>query len=133
MNSSIIAGSLLRQLRGHFLSSTAASGPTIFETSLIIRYGIRLGMLSTASAQSEAKSSNISSSGKKRVEQEVISYWGIEQNELMKEDGTEWKWTSFRVTELFFSYKYWHKNEPLRKQKVVKCRKNKLTYDIMRE
>lgn len=58
-------------------------------------------MLSTGSAQTEAKSSDVSSSGKFKTEKEILSYWGIEPNKIAKEDGTEWKWTSFRVTSFF--------------------------------
>ncbi|XP_078148192.1 ubiquinol oxidase 1a, mitochondrial-like [Carex rostrata] len=53
-------------------------------------------MLSTGSAQTEAKSSDVSSSGKFKTEKEIVSYWGIQPNKIAKEDGTEWKWTSFR-------------------------------------
>ncbi|KAJ4732084.1 Ubiquinol oxidase [Rhynchospora pubera] len=107
MNSSIIAGSLLRQLKGQFLSN-AAAGPVLFGQSPVILYGISLGgsrLLSTAAAESSktsssdqtaAKSSKPSSTGKFKVEKEVASYWGIEPNKLVKDDGTEWKWTSFR-------------------------------------
>lgn len=58
-------------------------------------------MLSTGSAQTDAKSSNTSSSGKFKTKKEIVSYWGIEPNKIAKEDGTEWKWTSFRVISFF--------------------------------
>lgn len=33
----------------------------------------------------------------------VVSYWGIDTPKLVKEDGTEWKWTSFRPWDAYTS------------------------------
>jgi ubiquinol oxidase len=29
----------------------------------------------------------------------IVSYWGIDPPKLVKEDGTEWRWTCFRVSQ----------------------------------
>jgi ubiquinol oxidase len=34
---------------------------------------------------------------KKKEETEAASYWGVAPTRLVKEDGTEWKWSCFRV------------------------------------
>lgn len=31
-------------------------------------------------------------------EKRVVSYWGVTPNKITKEDGTDWKWTCFRVS-----------------------------------
>lgn len=36
-------------------------------------------------------------------ENKGVSYWGIAPSKLAKEDGTEWKWNSFRVLSLSLS------------------------------
>lgn len=32
---------------------------------------------------------------------DVVSYWGVEPAKVIKEDGTQWKWNSFRVRSKF--------------------------------
>ena len=34
-------------------------------------------------------------------EKRVISYWGVPPSRLTKEDGTEWKWNCFRVSNYY--------------------------------
>jgi len=34
-------------------------------------------------------------------EQLIVSYWGVKPMKITKEDGTEWKWSCFRVHYIF--------------------------------
>ena len=34
-------------------------------------------------------------------EQLIVSYWGVKPMKITKEDGTEWKWSCFRVHSIF--------------------------------
>jgi ubiquinol oxidase len=45
-----------------------------------------------------AKAAAANEGGDKKKAVVINSYWGIEQNnKLVREDGSEWKWTCFRV------------------------------------
>lgn len=37
------------------------------------------------------------SAGSGGEEEGIVSYWGVPPSKVTKEDGTEWKWKSFRV------------------------------------
>lgn len=41
------------------------------------------------------------SAGAGGEEKGIVSYWGISPSKVTKEDGTEWKWKSFRVLRSF--------------------------------
>lgn len=54
-------------------------------------------MSTSSGAASKPKKKAAKGEGEKK-QVVVNSYWGIEQsNKLLPEDGTEWKWTCFRV------------------------------------
>lgn len=44
------------------------------------------------------------SDGASRGEKAIASYWGVEPSKVTKGDGTEWRWTCFRVTCIFFVF-----------------------------
>ncbi|CAN6176129.1 unnamed protein product [Urochloa humidicola] len=64
-------------------------------------------LMSTSSAPSPAKEEATTKAASKDGDGDkkavvINSYWGIEQNnKLMREDGTEWKWTCFRPWETY--------------------------------
>ncbi|GJM96451.1 hypothetical protein PR202_ga13290 [Eleusine coracana subsp. coracana] len=64
-------------------------------------FPVMVRLMSTSSTNaSKAKKEATKGRGEKEVV--VNSYWGIEQsNKLLREDGTEWKWTCFRPWETY--------------------------------
>ena len=58
--------------------------------------GARLAS-TAATPMSDRLTSPASSSKNKKEEKEAASYWGVAPTRLVKEDGTEWKWSCFRV------------------------------------
>jgi hypothetical protein len=63
-------------------------------------FGLRHG--STASFSEKDQQQNVQpvaegGGGDKEEKKETVSYWGVPPSRVTKEDGTEWKWNSFRV------------------------------------
>jgi ubiquinol oxidase len=61
-------------------------------------FGLRHG--STASFGEKDQQQNVqpvAEGGDKEEKKEIVSYWGVPPSRVTKEDGTEWKWNSFRV------------------------------------
>ncbi|KAJ0970894.1 hypothetical protein J5N97_018853 [Dioscorea zingiberensis] len=116
MMSSRSAGSLLRQL-GPRLFSTAVVSRTAAaaaEPAQALLYGssmfaaparapapwvkflsVRMASTSTP-AQEEVGRQEESVTTPGGEKKEVVSYWGVAPAKLVKEDGTEWKWSCFR-------------------------------------
>jgi ubiquinol oxidase len=65
---------------------------------------VRLMSTSSPAAVSEATKDEAAKASKEGGDKKAVvinSYWGIEQNnKLVRDDGTEWKWTCFRVRAL---------------------------------
>lgn len=83
---------------------------TLFGTTATRRFfpmgsvaGSRLAMsASCACSASTAAAGSLGdvappAAGDKKPEKEAASYWGVAPTRLVKEDGTEWKWSCFRV------------------------------------
>lgn len=51
----------------------------------------------TTENQTEKGSSNGETDQGNKGEQLIVSYWGVKPMKITKEDGTEWKWSCFRV------------------------------------
>ncbi|CAM0904635.1 unnamed protein product [Alopecurus aequalis] len=58
--------------------------------------GTRLASTAATPASGRLTTSPASSSKNKKEEKEAASYWGVAPTRLVKEDGTEWKWSCFR-------------------------------------
>ena len=39
-----------------------------------------------------------------KEKKEIVSYWGVPTGKVVKKDGTEWRWTCFRVKTLKYTY-----------------------------
>jgi hypothetical protein len=39
-----------------------------------------------------------------KEKKEIASYWGVPSGKVVKKDGTEWRWTCFRVKTLKYTY-----------------------------
>ena len=108
--SSRMAGSILLRHAGKRLfaaaaaSPAAAAGPALLAgadgvPAVMGRFMSTSSSPAAAAAASpqKAKEEAAKDGGDKKAVV-INSYWGIEQtNKLMREDGTEWKWTCFRV------------------------------------
>lgn len=117
-----IAGSLVRQThpRQHFES--AANFRTLIDSQvnmLPVKHGIFEEWINKFPVMSVRKASTLALSEEEKQQQgeekgmmgtgsaggkgdgpeksAVHSYWGVSPAKLFKEDGTEWKWKSFRV------------------------------------
>lgn len=102
------AGSILLRHAGSRLFTAAAVSPAAASRPLLAGgsnngvQAVMLRLMSTSSpaAASEAKdeAAKASKEGGDKKAVVINSYWGIEQNnKLVRDDGTEWKWTCFRV------------------------------------
>ncbi|WVZ86997.1 hypothetical protein U9M48_033700 [Paspalum notatum var. saurae] len=115
MMSSRMAGSVLLRHAGSRLFTAAAVSPAAGARSLLAGCDgvpavvmVRLMSITTTSspAASEAKKEAVAAKAAKEGGEKkavaINSYWGIEQNnKLVREDGTEWKWTCFRPWETY--------------------------------
>ncbi|CAN6240759.1 unnamed protein product [Urochloa humidicola] len=115
--SSRMAGSLLlrhvgtRLLTAGAVSPAAAARPSLLAGADGGVPAIMVRLMSTSSsspaaaaAASQAKdeAAKAAKDGGDKKAVVINSYWGIEQNnKLMREDGTEWKWTCFRPWETY--------------------------------
>lgn len=101
-----MAGSILLRYAGPRLFAATATSPAVAAARPLLASGdgvpsvmVRLMSTSSAAAASEAKKEAAKGGQGDKKEVVVNSYWGIEQsNKLVREDGTEWKWTCFRVS-----------------------------------
>ncbi|KAL6652103.1 hypothetical protein ACP70R_011028 [Stipagrostis hirtigluma subsp. patula] len=110
--SSRMAGSIvLRHVGPRLFSATAtlspaaaaARAPLLAAGDGVPAVWVRLAS-TTSAAASEAKeqAAKAAKEGGEKKEVVINSYWGIEQtNKLVREDGTEWKWTCFRPWETY--------------------------------
>ena len=109
--SSRMAGSILLRHAGKRLFAAAAASPTAAARPALLAGadGVPAVMgrfMSTSSSPAAAAAATPPQKAKEEAAKDggdkkavvINSYWGIEQtNKLMREDGTEWKWTCFRV------------------------------------
>ncbi|KAG8043357.1 hypothetical protein GUJ93_ZPchr0458g22603 [Zizania palustris] len=105
-----MAGSaLLRHVGGVRLFTSpavAATRPLLAGGEAVVPgVWVRLRLLSTSSVaarEEEAAKADASKAGGEKKEVVANSYWGIEQSKkLVREDGTEWKWSCFRPWETY--------------------------------
>ncbi|KAM0935331.1 putative ubiquinol oxidase (non-electrogenic) [Dioscorea sansibarensis] len=122
MMSSRSAGSLLRQLGPRLFSTAVVSraaaaaepsqallyGPSIIATparaptTWVKLLSVRMASTSTP-AQAEVGQQEEPATPPGGERKEVVSYWGVAPPKLMKEDGTEWKWSCFRPWDTYAS------------------------------
>jgi ubiquinol oxidase len=102
MGSRMAGSVLLRHAVPRLFAATATSPAVAAARPLLAPVdgfpAAMMRLMSTSSAAvSEAKKGAAKGKGEKK-EVVINSYWGIDQsNKLVREDGTEWKWTCFRV------------------------------------
>ncbi|XP_010918053.2 ubiquinol oxidase 2, mitochondrial [Elaeis guineensis] len=122
MMSSWMAGSaLLRQLGPRLCSAAGEPSYTLFLTgyaasatakspaaALVRLFPARMASTTAATpavggAEEESKSATPkeASTAHPSERKAIASYWGIDSNKLVKEDGTEWKWSCFRPWETY--------------------------------
>ncbi|KAG8066111.1 hypothetical protein GUJ93_ZPchr0004g39667 [Zizania palustris] len=85
-------------------TSSAVARPFLAGGDAVAVPGIWVRLLSTSSvaATEEAAKAEAGKVGGEKKEVVVNSYWGIEQSKkLVREDGTEWKWSCFRPWETY--------------------------------
>ncbi|CAJ1930912.1 unnamed protein product [Sphenostylis stenocarpa] len=59
--------------------------------------------LALSEKEKTEKKVDLSCAGGKKEQKGIMSYWGIESSKIIKQDGTEWKWNSFRPWETYKS------------------------------
>ncbi|TVU41406.1 hypothetical protein EJB05_14921 [Eragrostis curvula] len=115
MMSSRMAGSILLRHAAPRLFAATATSPSVAAARPLLAAGdaglpaVMVRLMSTASEANKEAAKGQGEAGKKEAAKgegakEVVinSYWGIEQsNKLVREDGTEWKWTCFRPWETY--------------------------------
>jgi ubiquinol oxidase len=107
-----MAGSLLLRHAGTRLftagavSPAAAARPALLAGCDGVTPAVMVRLMSTSSSSPAAaatqkakeEAAKAAKDGGEKKAVVINSYWGIEQtNKLVREDGTEWKWTCFRV------------------------------------
>jgi len=109
--SSRMAGSILLRHAGKRLFAAAAASPAAAARPALLAGAdgvpaVMVRLMSTSSSPAAAAAATPPQKAKEEAAKDggdkkavvINSYWGIEQtNKLMREDGTEWKWTCFRV------------------------------------
>ncbi|KAG8100904.1 hypothetical protein GUJ93_ZPchr0169g28998 [Zizania palustris] len=109
MSSRMAGSALLRHVGGVRLFTSpavAATRPLLAGGEAVVPgVWVRLRLLSTSSVaarEEEAAKADASKAGGEKKEVVANSYWGIEQSKkLVREDGTEWKWSCFRPWETY--------------------------------
>jgi ubiquinol oxidase len=114
MSSRMAGSAILRHVGGVRLFTASATSPAAAAAAAARPFlaggeavpgvwGLRLmSTSSVASTEAAAKAEAKKADAEKEVV--VNSYWGIEQSKkLVREDGTEWKWSCFRVLALRFA------------------------------
>ncbi|XP_044325898.1 ubiquinol oxidase 1a, mitochondrial [Triticum aestivum] len=108
--SSRMAGSVLLRRAGAGASRLFATTPTspAARTALAGGDGAWVRMMSTSAASqvkdeaAKAVKAEAAKGDGEKKEVAISSYWGIEQSKkLVREDGTEWKWSCFRPWETY--------------------------------
>nr|AST12955.1 mitochondrial alternative oxidase [Triticum turgidum subsp. durum] len=108
--SSRMAGSVLLRRAGAGASRLFATTPTspAARTALAGGDGAWVRMMSTSAASqvkdeaAKAVKAEAAKGDGEKKEAAISSYWGIEQSKkLVREDGTEWKWSCFRPWETY--------------------------------
>ncbi|KAM7259056.1 hypothetical protein ACFE04_014797 [Oxalis oulophora] len=59
------------------------------------------GAAAAAEENQQDSSSAATGGGANKKGKEIMSYWGVTPSKIVKEDGTEWKWTCFRPWETY--------------------------------
>uniref|UniRef100_A0A0D9W8Z1 Uncharacterized protein n=1 Tax=Leersia perrieri TaxID=77586 RepID=A0A0D9W8Z1_9ORYZ len=92
-------------------------------------------MASTSAAGADAKKDAAAAAEKPSVSADqqqnnkaIVSYWGIQPPKLVKEDGTEWKWLSFRPWDTYTS----DTSIDVTKHHVPKSLPDKLAYGMVK-
>ncbi|CAN8268752.1 unnamed protein product [Cochlearia groenlandica] len=57
----------------------------------------------TTAPKTESRGDGDEDGGSNKGEKGIMSYWGVEPNKIVKEDGSEWKWNCFRPWETYKS------------------------------
>lgn len=96
-----MAGSLLaRHLTHHFSSPSTTGATTALLNGAAVRTSsavwMRLASSSSAAARQEEVGARKEAETSSPPTKEITSYWGIPPSRLVKEDGTEWKWSCFK-------------------------------------
>jgi len=113
--SSRMAGSILLRHAGKRLFAAAAASPAAAARPALLAGAdgvpaVMVRLMSTSSSPAAAAAATPPQKAKEEAAKDggdkkavvINSYWGIEQtNKLMREDGTEWKWTCFRPWETY--------------------------------
>ncbi|XP_047065805.1 ubiquinol oxidase 1a, mitochondrial-like [Lolium rigidum] len=110
--SSRMAGSVLLRHAGRRLFSATAASPAAAARPLLAGGEGSWARMMSTSAASQAKDQAAKAAdaaaaagkgdGGEKKEVAVNSYWGIEQSQkLVREDGTEWKWSCFKPWETY--------------------------------
>jgi ubiquinol oxidase len=106
-----MAGSILLRHAGTRLFAAAAVSPAAAARPALLAGAdgvpaVMVRLMSTSSSSPTAAAAATPQKAKEEAAKDggdkkavvINSYWGIEQtNKLMREDGTEWRWTCFRV------------------------------------
>jgi len=107
--SSRMAGSILLRHTGTRVFAAAATRPALLAGADGVP-AVMVRLMSTSSSPAAAAAATPPQKAKEEAAKDggdkkavvINSYWGIEQtNKLMREDGTEWKWTCFRPWETY--------------------------------
>ncbi|PAN39895.1 hypothetical protein GQ55_7G269900 [Panicum hallii var. hallii] len=113
--SSRMAGSILLRHAGTRLFAAAAVSPAAAARPALLAGAdgvpaVMVRLMSTSSSSPTAAAAATPQKAKEEAAKDggdkkavvINSYWGIEQtNKLMREDGTEWRWTCFRPWETY--------------------------------
>jgi len=59
--------------------------------------GVRYSSTATVADVDEKKPETGSAGGGGPQEKGIVSYWGVQPRKVVKEDGTEWRWSCFMV------------------------------------
>lgn len=65
---------------------------------------VALGGEKEAQSEKRVEGSPSPASGGGKDEKQIVSYWDVPMQKLTKEDGSEWKWSCFRVRSSFNSF-----------------------------
>lgn len=99
MSSRVAGAALLRHLGPRLFAAEPVSGLAASARG-IMPAAARIfpaRMASTAAADANKEDATEKPAAAEQSKKDVVSYWGIEPRKLLKEDGTEWRWSCFRV------------------------------------
>lgn len=90
--------------RRYLSTATARSGTFSIEGVVGVRCKSTLALGDDKGQQRQGeKQAARSCPPKDHDQKELISYWGLKPTKVTKEDGAEWKWSCFRVQNLFIN------------------------------